>query len=259
MSSTDVHPVATADGMDPSPAGPEEEADRVIAMFAALVQPLGLALPPTAEVLLHDLRKLPNSVVAICGDVTHRKVGDPATDLLLEAAARGNLQTRTGYETRLPDGRRMKSSTMILRDFAGTPVAALCINVDLSAWTEVNRISQLMLGDRLSSEPTTPEPVAASPVADDHESAELFVTDVDELEVHLLRKSIDGIGVTVDLMHKRHKVAVVKELNSRGFFMLKNAVDKAAAALSVTRFTIYNYLNEITGDTEPNEKGTNES
>ena len=46
-------------------------------------------------------------------------------------------------------------------------------------------------------------------------------------------------------MHKRHKLAVVADLRDRGFFLLKESVDTAAAALDVTRFTIYNYLNEL--------------
>ncbi|GAB96287.1 putative transcriptional regulator YheO [Kineosphaera limosa] len=46
-------------------------------------------------------------------------------------------------------------------------------------------------------------------------------------------------------MQKRHKLAVVGDLKERGFFMLKESVETAASALAVTRFTIYNYLNEI--------------
>jgi len=52
----------------------------------------------------------------------------------------------------------------------------------------------------------------------------------------------------VDLMQKRHKIAVVNDLKDRGFFMLKESVEMAAAALQVTRFTIYNYLNELGND-----------
>jgi len=44
---------------------------------------------------------------------------------------------------------------------------------------------------------------------------------------------------------KRHKIAVVNDLKDRGLFMLKESVEMAAQALQVTRFTIYNYLNEL--------------
>ena len=49
-------------------------------------------------------------------------------------------------------------------------------------------------------------------------------------------------------MQKRHKIAVVNDLKDRGFFMLKESVEMAAQALQVTRFTIYNYLNELGND-----------
>jgi len=38
---------------------------------------------------------------------------------------------------------------------------------------------------------------------------------------------------------------VVNDLKDRGFFMLKESVGMAAQALQVTRFTVYNYLNEL--------------
>jgi predicted transcriptional regulator YheO len=37
----------------------------------------------------------------------------------------------------------------------------------------------------------------------------------------------------------------VRALQSRGMFQLRDAVETVASSLLVTRFTIYNYLNEI--------------
>ncbi|MGX9899123.1 helix-turn-helix domain-containing protein [Arthrobacter sp. SA17] len=51
-------------------------------------------------------------------------------------------------------------------------------------------------------------------------------------------------------MRKEHKVQVVAELERRGFFLVKQAAETAAIALGVTRFTIYNYLNELGGEVE---------
>jgi predicted transcriptional regulator YheO len=74
---------------------------------------------------------------------------------------------------------------------------------------------------------------------------EKFFPDIDELAVHLLAEAIEASGAPVELMHKKHKIAVVKDLKDRGFFMLKESVGMAAKALRVTRFTVYNYLNEL--------------
>ncbi|HZU93628.1 MAG TPA: PAS domain-containing protein [Microbacterium sp.] len=217
------------------------ERELLIGVLTTLVESLGQALPPTSELLLHDLAKLPNSIVAIHGDVTRREVGDPATDLLLAGAAHDDFQTRIGYETKLPDGRQLKSSTVIVRDSRGAAVAAVCVNSDQSVWAELGRIAGSMLarpetgaGTGQSVEATT------SDVSD-----EIFTSDVDELAQHLIERATAISGIPVELMRKKHKIDIVRELSNGGFFMLKGAADKAASALQVSRFTIYNYLNEI--------------
>ena len=211
-------------------------ADALLAALTALVEPLWRTLPGDCEVVLHDLRRLPDSIVAVAGDVTGRNVGGPATDMLLRGAADGTIGTRVGYETRLPDGRSLQSTTVVLRDARDRPVAALCVNSDVMIWRAVQAIAESML----------PGP---SPAADDDGDgparAESFATDIDELAQHLLTEAIGSVHVPVSLMQKRHKIAVVKDLRERGFFMLKESVETAAQALQVTRFTIYNYLNEL--------------
>ncbi len=226
-----------------------DERTLLVRALGELVDALGAALPPGSEMLVHDLAKLPNSVVAIHGDLTHRRIGDPATDLLLAAARRGDLQTRVGYETRLADGRRLRSSTVIVRGSDGEPLAAVCLNSDLSVWESIHHLSGLMLA-----------PVSLPAPGDDSSadaSEELFTSDVDELALHLIERATAASGIPIELMRKKHKIEIVRELESRGFFMLKGAADKAASALRVSRFTIYNYLNEISdGSDAVAEEGT---
>jgi predicted transcriptional regulator YheO len=207
-----------------------QEAEQILATLATLVEPLSRTLPADCEVVLHDLRRLPNSIVAIAGDITGRCVGGPGTDLLLRRAAAGTIATTVGYETRLADGRSLRSTTVVVRDAKGMAVAALCINTDVMIWKAVRAIAESMLPEESSAE---------------RPSEEKFFTDIDELAQHLLTRAIDACGAPVDLMQKRHKIAVVNDLKDGGFFMLKESVEMAAQALQVTRFTIYNYLNEL--------------
>lgn len=221
------------------PARQTVDGERLLAIFSQLVEPIGRSLPASSEVVLHDLSRLPNSIAAVYGDVTGRRIGDPATDLLLRGSVSGQFETSIGYETRLPDGRQLKSSTMIIRDISGNAVAALCINSDLSVWQQVGRFASMMLGEETPHGHRTDTASAAQGVN------EVFVKDVDELAALLIYQAIEESGVPVDLMHKHHKVAVVRTLKSRGMFMLRDAVEMIAASLNCTRFTIYNYLNEI--------------
>lgn len=231
------------------------DGERLIAVFSDLVEPLGRALPSSSEVVLHDLSKLPNSIVAVHGDVTGRRIGDPATNLLLERVSEGEPEHQLGYETRLPDGRRMQSSTMIIRDVSGYPVAALCINTDISAWLEVRRIADAMMAGPvdLLPEPADPAPAPAAASYARVETPESFPRDVDELASHLVREALRETGVDVGHMKKEHKKHVVAALQAKGFFMLRDAIEMVATTLEVTRFTIYNYLNEL-ADERPEAK-----
>ena len=217
------------------------DGERLLGVFARLVQPLGESLPETSEIVLHDLSLLPNSIIAIHGNVTGRKIGDPATSLLLEKlSAKGHEDTFLNYESVLPDGRRLRSSTILIRDLAGNPAAALCINTDTSAWETIERVARAMLGPSSPDQAESPSPVSVS--SDHHEA---FVHDIDELAEVVLQRALVEAEVPVELMQKRHKIKVVQRLKEHGLFLLKDAVELTASALHVTRFTIYNYLNEI--------------
>ncbi|WP_406641844.1 aminotransferase class V-fold PLP-dependent enzyme [Amycolatopsis sp. WGS_07] len=181
------------------------------------VDGLAAMLGPGNEVLLHDLSRLPDSIVAIAGELTGRSVGGPMTDLLLGLVRRGTTQDLTNYRTHSPDGREIRSSTLFLRDAEGTAIGCLCVNSEL--------------------------PAAAQPSEERRE--ETFLPDVDSLQRFLVGRAIGKSGIPVELMKKRHKSAVVRELDEAGYFLIKDAVDHLAGQLEVTRYTIYNYLNEI--------------
>lgn len=46
-------------------------------------------------------------------------------------------------------------------------------------------------------------------------------------------------------MKKLQKLEAVRQMQDRGIFIVKGGIEKAAAALGVTRYTIYNYLEQI--------------
>lgn len=231
------------------------DGERLIAVFTQLVEILGPALPPTSELVLHDLSRLPNSIVAVSGSVTGRAVGQPATDMLLEAVSSGRLESKLGYRTTLSDGRVLISSTMVVQDVSGTAVAALCINSDPAVWEHLHAVSAAMLGIGGAPAPTALDgagggvaplrPASSGAGPGDGAVRETFVRDVDELASLLIREAMAEVGVPAELMRKKHKLQVVAILRSRGLFLLRDAVEMAASALQVTRFTIYNYLNEL--------------
>jgi selenocysteine lyase/cysteine desulfurase/predicted transcriptional regulator YheO len=179
------------------------------------VDGLAAMLGPGNEVVLHDLSRLPDSIVAIAGGLTGRTAGGPMTDLLLGLVRRGTTQDLIDYETHTPDGRPIRSATMFVRDAEGVAVGCLCVNSE--------------------------RPGAGAAEGGHRET---FPPDVDSLQRFLIDRAVGRAGIPVDLMKKRHKAAVVRELDEAGFFLIKDAVDHLATELDVTRYTIYNYLNE---------------
>lgn len=222
--------------MTASPSKPNEH-DQIISTLQQLVEPIRATLVGPAEVIVHDLTRLPNSIIAISGDVTGRSIGDPATDKLLDAVASGNLHTSIGYRTTSPSGKELLSTTVIIRNSTNQPVAALCINRDISGWEALHSLTGELAGLSL--------PMCAE---EEQATTEVFVRDVDELATLLLSRAVAESGVRVDEMRKEHKVEVVRLLKARGFFLLRDAAEMAAEALHCTRFSIYNYLNEIEGE-----------
>jgi predicted transcriptional regulator YheO len=239
-----------------------DEDAMLLSLLARITSTVGSALPSNVEIVLHDLAKIPNSIVAVSGDVTHRRIGDPATDVLLQAVVSGHTDTMVGYQTRLPDGRELRSSTMIVRNSADEQIAALCVNADVSAWLMmrdlVANVLQPLSTIAAPAAPVSPVPrpelpPAAEPAATPSErpagpDGERFPRDVDELAAHLLSAAIADVGVPVATMKKEHKLQVVSQLRARGMFLLRDAVEMVAGHLQVSRFTIYNYLNELERD-----------
>lgn len=71
--------------------------------------------------------------------------------------------------------------------------------------------------------------------------------DVDDFRRLLVERAVASVGVPVELMKKSHKTRVVRLLDDAGLFLIRDSVDHLADALGVTRYTIYNYLNETRG------------
>ncbi|RVU15118.1 transcriptional regulator [Streptomyces antnestii] len=209
----------------------QDRREGYLKVLGQIVEPLAQALG--CEVLVHDLRDLDESLYAIAGSLTNRSPGDPATDLLVQHVHGGTGEHLIGYRTQLANGREGRSSTMILRDpETNEPMAAMCVNMDITDLQAAHGKLGQLLG--LNAEPSAADGIT-----------ETFPTSVDDLLGNAVDTAITGTGVAVDLMKKPHKMQVVTELRDRGMFQIKDAVDYVAARLEVSRFTVYNYLNEI--------------
>lgn len=184
------------------------------------------------EVVIHDLETPESSLVYIAGNVTNRSIGAPITNLVLETlrTTGDKSEDLICYQTVTRDGKVLKSSTMFIRDKSGRIIGCVCINIDLTEFL----LCQKIIGQ------FTEFPGDKS----GNVKNEFFARDVNEVIENLIKHVVDNSKVPVALMQKEDKIQIVHELDKKGVFLVKGSVEQVASMLGVSRYTIYNYLEE---------------
>ena len=226
------------------PEGPRVKGsvDNFLENLALVVEGMAGVLGHHCEIVLHDLRKPDQSIVAIAnGHITGRKVGGPIIggplddqgfSLLSEKQA-GRSMVKN-YSTRTRDGRTLKSSSVVFRNSKGAAVAALCANTDLSEFVRAREL----LGDICTVREDQDESEAGF-------RGEPGQRDVAVIIRSVVEESLAALGRPIQTADKEEKLKAIGIMQQKGLFLVKGGVDHAARALGVSRFTIYNYLKEL--------------
>jgi predicted transcriptional regulator YheO len=229
-----------------SKLSPAIQTERALVLNALhpIVTMLGTIVGPNIEIVLHDLMQPESSVIAIAnGHISNRSIGSsiingPKYDKGF-AAAKREISGRgeavhtiiQDYATATNAGQELKSATVIFRDANGDPFATLCLNADLSAF----HMAHAWLERLLQLKPT-PEPSRA--VRSEEPEMDTLMKEIISDAVHTFSKPVTA-------MTKEEKIHAVQEMMQRGLFMVRGGVERAATALHVSRFTIYNYQEEL--------------
>ncbi|MCC8024839.1 MAG: helix-turn-helix transcriptional regulator [Clostridium sp.] len=201
--------------------------------FQNLLKMLKNQFGDDSEFILHDWSKgYDHSIVAIeNGHITNRKIGDCGSNLGLEVI-RGTTTSdmKCNYVTRTRDGKMLTSSTMYLKADNGETLGALCINTDISKAVELKEYFEAQLPDGINNK-----------VIED----EFFATDVADLLIFLIDESIKQIGKPVSEMTKEDKMQALRYLDRKGALLISKSSSKICQVLEISKFTLYNYLDEI--------------
>ena len=199
-------------------------------MLTGIAECIAEQFGSNCEVVLHDLtRPYDNTIVAIWnGHVTGRKVGGSGTNTGLEIL-RGTAEPKDTYHyiNTTPDGKILRSSSKYFKDESGRVVGSLCINYDITDLTALQKTLQ---------EITEPDKK--------NTQKEMFTSNVDELLDAMLLDAVHHTGKEVKELEKEDKVAIVHYLDGKGAFLIKKSAERVADFLGISRFTVYNYLNE---------------
>lgn len=193
-----------------------------------LADVLGQTLGKYCEVVVHDLNSPENSIIAIAnGGLTGRNVGDTLDALGFQLLKTHPASDLVNYRTKTKDGKELRSSSIFLRDENGQVFGALCINVDISGLLKAQEWLQDALG-------------TASATVDEH-----FERTVEEVLETLIRNAIASTGKDIADLTREEKVRIVAYLEDKGAFLIRYSVERVAELLGMTKYTIYNYLDEI--------------
>ena len=203
-----------------------------LSQFIPVARGLQQYLGDMYEVILHDVSEPNASIVFIAGDLTHRTVGDPLTNVVIEEMKRhgDDAQDMIGYLSELPDGRHFKSSTVFLRDESGILRGCLCINMDISPYQSAI--------DVLSRAVSTMKP----------QNPEIFTRNITEVVDTIVTEQFRQTPVSPEDMTKTQRIAFISELERKGVFEVKGSVERVAQLLGISVFTVYSYLKEVQKD-----------
>ncbi|MBW1732004.1 MAG: PAS domain-containing protein [Deltaproteobacteria bacterium] len=184
------------------------------------------------EVAIHDLANLPHSLIYIAGNVTKRNIGAPITDLVLQALHEQgkNVKDMYNYRTTTSDGRALKSTSIFFRDRNGEVIGTLCINFDTTDYVNAS----------LALEPL----ITTGNLADQGKS-ETFASSVEETIEAIFRQTVSEVGKGPATMSTEEKIKCVEQLERKGTFLIKGAVDQVAMMLGISKYTVYSYLQKV--------------
>ncbi len=194
---------------------------------AKLVDALGKMFAPFCEVILHDLTRPEQSIVAIACPLSGRRVGDPATAMGLARQNDARFPDIVqNYPNAFPDGRPAKSTSVGLRNSEGKFVAALCLNMDVALFSSVQRVLEQFTATNADAVPL-------------QESLKVRSLDQVRERIEAFAAQHNSQPRTLSVAQRR---SVIQALEAGGLLQLRGAASSAAELLGISRTSIYNAL-----------------
>ncbi|ATO44924.1 helix-turn-helix transcriptional regulator [Loigolactobacillus coryniformis] len=215
-----------------------------IQQLVPMIDFLAEILGENSEVLLNDLTDLDHSVVAIRNShISHRKVGDPATDLALRTVQAGKIEQRdflANYEGVVHNHHKLCSSTYFIR-YEGEIVAMICINTDNSQLDELQKAVTKVIDSYNHLKPNAPQKATINAAVE----PEHLTSSIHDLAASEAEKLCTERGVSVDYLKRDDKLEIIRRLQKQGYFLLKDAVSNVAKVIKVSEPSVYRYIQMV--------------
>jgi predicted transcriptional regulator YheO len=223
----------------------ESVSDSLLQQFGRLVQMLGGQFGESCQIILYKMNreseKEAGSVLAVSGTMTTVNRGDPLPEFLTLYIAQNGMRDGYGFINKAYPGLVLRSSVLFITEKNNKVTGCLCIHHNIvhmqmliSFLEEFTRSGKLedenVIGEQKRSGGKT---YAASDIQGFMDSI------ISEFIVERLGQH------SFSTMEKNDKIALIADLDSKGFFLVKGAVNMIAKRMNVSKFSVYNYLDEI--------------
>lgn len=206
--------------------------DRYIPIAELIVKTFG----EDVEVVLHDLRHPQNSVIYVAnGRVTGRTLGESFQHLISKA-----LDSTDSDDSILPNyyfeqnGRKIRSSSLFIRDDDGELIGALCINIDTTrALAQAKWLESLVPGLQLSIN---------SENKNNHRESSDQADDILQTVNALIDRILEE---NPNPKNRDERLQLIRFMETRGVFLVKGALDRVAEKLKMSKVTLYADLDEV--------------
>lgn len=216
----------------------------LLEQFTNTVRMCGAQFGDSCQVILYDLRvtegEKVGTAMAVSGRVTDTQVGAPLPAFLLHYATRHGLQDDYGFINKNYPGLVLRTSLQFIHDETGLVAGCLCIHHNIVHIQMI--ISFLEEYTRSQIAEDEDESLNISPGSKEYKATDIqsFMDSV--MQEFLIERLGQNSFANLD---KNDKLALISELESKGVFLVKGSVNLVANRMNISKFSIYNYLEEI--------------
>lgn len=203
----------------------------ILQSYEGVLDGLAALIGQHCEIVLHSLEDLNCSAIKIVnGENSGRQVGSPITELALRMLRDIEGSERNfsrAYFTQVKGNTLMKSITVAIRNGNKRVIGLLCININLDA--PFSQVLQTFIPTDEIKKIT---------------SSATFSSDVDELVDKTVERSIEDVNSDKSVANNAKNRQIVMSLYDKGIFDIKNAINRVASRLNISKHTVYLYIRQ---------------
>ena len=203
--------------------------------FLRFLRGLQHFLGDKCEILIHDFRKGYDHAIVyeFNAKLSGRKVGDSPRGGMI---ANLGKDIETMKESMLffypgTKGQIFKSCTTLIADKENKIIGSVCLNLEISDLLLAQSAIQQFIQYNTDKQSL-------------QENPNVLTKNVDEILAYYMSQCETLIGKPMSLMSKDEKIKALSYLDQRGIFKITKASNMLCDAFQISRFTLYNYLEE---------------